>query len=57
MYTSDSFISCTNNAPHLPVPAVDVGVVVVVLIVAVVVVVVVGVIVVVSTQSVRRKQG
>ena len=29
MYTSDSFISCTNNAPHLPVPAVVGGVVVV----------------------------
>ena len=50
IYTSDSFISCPNNAPHLPIPAAVVGV-------AVVVGVVVIVVVVASTHSVKRKRG
>ena len=50
MYTSDSFMPCTNNAPHLPVAAV-----VVVVVVAVGVVVIVAV--VASTHGVKRKQG
>ena len=57
---SDSFVSCTNKAPHLPVPAVVDGVVVVVVVVSVVVVadgVVVVSVAVVSTQSIRRKHG
>ena len=59
---SGPFGSCTNNAPHLPVPAVVDGVVVVVVVVVVSVVVVAdGVVVVsvavVSTQSIRRKHG
>ena len=50
MYTSDSFMSCTNNAPHSPIPAV----VVVGVVVAVDVVVIVAV--VASTHSVKRNR-